>query len=199
MSNIERKFYGVGYLGEGDYTYRINGKETLTHIMWRDMLKRCYSEKYHEKKPSYIGCTVDKEWHNFQVFAKWFDENYYEVEGQTINLDKDILNKGNKIYSSNNCVFVPQNINTLFISQKSKRGKYPIGVSYDKEKSKYRADCRNNGKNVNLGRYSSVEDAFNSYKVHKEKLIKEIAEQYKEHIPSTLYNAMILYKVDIND
>ena len=86
------------------------------------MLRRCYDEKLHKKYPTYIDCKVCEEWLNFQNFAKWYYNNYYEIENEKICLDKDILHKGNKIYSPDNCVFVPNNINVLFVKSDKSRG-----------------------------------------------------------------------------
>jgi hypothetical protein len=59
-------------------------------------------------------------------------------------LDKDILVKGNKVYSPDACVFVPQCINILFTkshkSHKTKE-KLPMGVNFDSKRNKYRAYC----------------------------------------------------------
>lgn len=66
------------------------------------MLERCYSQTYQEKFPAYKGCSVVEDWHNFQIFAKWFDENY--VEGYHI--DKDIKIDGNRVYGPDTCMFV---------------------------------------------------------------------------------------------
>jgi hypothetical protein len=163
-------------------------------------MNRCYNEKYQEKRPTYLGCTVDSYFHNFQNFAKWYDENYYEIEGQRMELDKDILIKGNKIYSPETCVFVPQFINSLFVKSDTKRGGLPLGVHFDKQTKKYRASCNNGkGKQVPLGRFNSPEDAFQSYKKFKEDVIKKVAEEYKDNIPNVLYEAMINYKVEITD
>lgn len=113
----ERTAFGVGYLGDGHYKSKIRRKSTPYYHTWRHMLERCYSKKYQEKHPTYKGCVVAEEWHNFQNFAKWYEDNYYEVEGQIIDLDKDILVKGNKTYSPQTCVFAPQSINKLFTSR----------------------------------------------------------------------------------
>lgn len=95
----ERTVYGVGYLGEGKYKCKENGKYTKCYKVWNSMLQRCYDKKYHRKEPTYKDCEVSEEWHNFQSFAEWYDKNYYEIEGETMALDKDILIKHNKIYS----------------------------------------------------------------------------------------------------
>ena len=34
------------------------------------MLERFHDSKYQEKRPTYIGCSVAEEWHNFQIFAE---------------------------------------------------------------------------------------------------------------------------------
>lgn len=193
----ERRFYNKGYVGEGIYKIKINGKPTKHYKTWQAMLKRAYYPKYKQQHPTYIGCEVYSSWHNFQVFSEWIDKNYYEIEGEQVCLDKDILCKGNKIYSPNTCVFVPQRINNLFTKSDKARGDLPIGVSY--RYKKYVASCRVNGKTKHLGSYDTKEEAFQVYKKFKENYIKEVAEEYKNVIPQKLYEAMIKYEVEIDD
>lgn len=193
----ERRTFGVGYLGEGKYTMSMNGKHTKCYSTWLNMLARCYHKE--NEKNYYQICEVRHEWHNFQGFSDWFQANYYEIEGQLMNLDKDILCKGNKIYSPDTCVFVPQNINKLFTKRDNCRGDLPIGVVYNKSNKKYNARCDVNGKKKTLGYYNTPEEAFQVYKNFKENYIKEVAEEYKNVIPQKLYKAMINYKVEIND
>ena len=106
--------YNIGRLGQGKYKSKFNKKQTIQYQYWFDMMKRCYSKDYHKRFPTYKGCTVCEEWLNYQNFGKWFDDNFYQIENEIMCLDKDILHKGNKIYSPDTCVFVPQRINTLF-------------------------------------------------------------------------------------
>ena len=196
---FEPTVYGIGYLGTGNAIVSINGKHTEQYNHWYSMLQRCHSEKYHIKQPSYIGCSVYEEWHNFQNFALWYNENYYEVDGEVMALDKDILVKGNKIYSPETCIFVPQKINSLFIKCDRARGELPIGVC--KHNNKYVAYCSDTNKNKHLGYFDTVEEAFNAYKTAKENLIKEVANEYYNNnlIPFELYEAMYNYEVDIDD
>lgn len=107
--------YGVADIGVGDYKIYENGKVLKRYTTWHAIAERCYSKKYKEKKNSYEGITMCEEWLNYQNFSKWYDENYYEVEGERIELDKDILVRGNKIYSPDTCIFVPSSINRAFI------------------------------------------------------------------------------------
>lgn len=195
----DKTVYNIGYLGEGKYKTRENSKHTIQNKYWMNMLNRCYCKEYKIKQPTYKNVICCNEWHNFQNFGKWFDENYYTINNERMALDKDILYKGNKIYSPNTCIFVPQRINSLFVKNNKDRGKYPIGVSYNKSRNKYFVQCSDKKKSNFLGRYETVEEAFNTYKHFKEQYIKQVADEYKDKIPKKLYDAMYNWKVEIND
>ena len=200
----ERSTFGVGYIGEGKYKVRKNGKLTKCYATWHDMLRRCYSEESHKKNPTYIDCEVDEDWLNFQNYGKWYDENFYEVEGERMALDKDILVKGNKIYSPETCIFVPQTINSLFVKSDKTRGESCIGTS-PLENGKYRARCNlinpktGKSKQKHLGYYNTELEAFEVYKYYKEKNIKQVADYYFGRIPQKLYDGMYSYEVEIDD
>jgi hypothetical protein len=196
----DKSVYGAGFLGEGKYKPKVNGKASYQYEVWNPMLKRCCSEKFKEKYTTYKDCAIAEEWLNFQNFAKWYDENYYNVDGERMNLDKDILVKGNKLYSPETCVFVPIRINNLFLKRDKVRGDLPIGVIRVKNTEKYDANCINSkGKIIHLKRHNTPEDAFRVYKEFKEQVIKEVAEEYKDKIPTKLYNALLNYQVEITD
>lgn len=197
----EKRFLGIGYIGEGKYVF----KKNKCSDAWSEILRRCYSKEFQEKRPTYTDCIVCEEWHNFQNFAKWYEENYYECNGETIHLDKDILYKNNKIYSPKTCVFVPKRINVLFTKCDKNRGNFPIGVSWCERDSVFRSYCsiynyeKSKQEYVYLGSYHSANEAFMAYKNFKEKYIKEVADEYKNLIPIELYMALYRYKVEITD
>lgn len=192
VGNVKNKnkktHFGVGYLGYGNY---IGNVSDLKYRVWRGMLERCYGLR--KSKSSYIGCKVHSDWHNFQIFAKWYEENY--IKG--FHIDKDILIKGNKLYSAKTCCFVPKEINCCLVLKKSFRGNYPIGMCMDGKKLK----CVVNkyGKSVNLGRFIDENEAFQVYKLEKELYIKELANKYKDVITKDCYNALINWKIEITD
>ena len=107
--------YGFGYFGIGEFKACENGKITKCYSTWSHMFRRCYDSNFHKKFPTYENCSVAEKWNNYQIYAKWHNENYYEIENEIMTLDKDILCKGNKIYAPDNCVFVPNSINVLFV------------------------------------------------------------------------------------
>ena len=199
----EPRYFGVGYLGEGEYKVFENGRDTDKYKIWHNMLQRCYDPKYHKKHPSYKGCKIEDHWLNFQNMGKWLENNYYEVPGEKMHLDKDILCKGNKMYSRSTCIFVPERINKLFIKRNNNRGKDPIGA-HPNSSGNYEARCSNGyGKQVSLGTYSTKEEAFQVYKEYKENLIKETIDSYEGKIPEPFYSklkvAMYNYEVEIDD
>lgn len=194
-----KSFHGVGYNGVGTAKKNINGKNTPSYNVWRGMIDRCYGDFNTGNNVVYNDCFVCDEWHNFQVFDKWYNENYYQIDGRKMQLDKDILLKGNREYSPQNCVFVPSNINVLFRSSKN-RGKYPIGVT-EHTANRYRASTINQftNKKVYLGLFITPELAFYEYKRYKEQHIKDVADYYKNDIPQKLYEAMYKWEVEITD
>lgn len=190
--------YEIGYIGE-EKTVDDNRKILTSYKHWVSMLKRCYDEKFHSKHKTYIGCTVCKEWHNYSNFKKWFNENYYEIDGETMALDKDILVKENKIYSPKTCIFVPGRINGLFVKREAELRDYPIEVEKIKGKNKYIARLKKYGKLTHIGVSDTPEGAFDLHKQAKEQYIKEVADEYKDKIPQKLYDAMYRYEVEITD
>ena len=199
----EPRIFNIGYLGEGKYKVSENRKLKREFVIWHAMIKRCYNPKYQERNSTYKGCKVEDYLLNFQHMGEWINENYYEIPGETMCLDKDILYKGNKVYSRDTCIFVPERINNLFVKSDKARGKCPIGVT-ELPSGTYQVYCSNRyGKSVYLGRYNSKEEAFQVYKQYKEKVIKEVIDSYEGKIPEPYYsklrNAMYNYKVEIDD
>ena len=200
VNNYHPSVYGLGFLGSGEYKSRDeNGNKTKCYRSWYNIFIRCCDEKRLKKFPTYRDCFINEELYNFQNFAKWFDENYYEIEGERMCLDKDILVKGNKEYRFDRMIFVPERINTLFIKSDAVRGKYPIGVSYHKASGKYATSILKHNKDEWLGLYNTPNEAFIAYKEAKEAYIKQVADEYKGRIPDRLYEAMYKWRVEKDD
>lgn len=191
-------FLGIGYMGIGEFMSKQNGKTTKHYETWKNMLVRAYSNKYRLKYLSYKDVTVCEEWHCFQNFAKWFDENREEYMNEW-HLDKDILVKGNKIYSPETCCFVPSVINYLFTKREAKRGNLPIGVVFVKISERYQAIMNETVSKKGLGTYDTPEEAFTAYKIGKEAKIKYIAKGWKDLLKPNVYQALINYQVEITD
>ena len=102
-----------------------NGKKGMCpyYLRWRDMLRRCYSNKCQQRYPTYRGCEVDERWHSFMTFRAWMIEQPWQ--GQ--HLDKDFVGNG-KEYSPESCRFISAELNKLFNDHGNARGDLPQGV-----------------------------------------------------------------------
>lgn len=198
----DKSLYGIGYIGVGKYnSSKQNKKVHHCYLIWRHIFDRCYGENMDNKHMAYQDCEVCEEWHCFQNFAEWYMTNYYNVDNEQMDVDKDILTHGNRIYCPERCMIVPSRINCLFAKSKAIRGDLPIGVSrYWYDNNRYLASVKiGNSKSLHIGIYNSVADAFCAYKIEKEKLIKDVADEYKDKIPKQLYDALYAYEVLITD
>lgn len=191
---LEPVMCGRGYYGRGGVNCT-----SKVYLRWHDMMNRCYNEKFLERNPQYRECTVCEEWWNFSNFEKWYNDNWYVIDTERMDLDKDILFKGNNEYSPATCCIVPHGINTLFLTSKNSRGNLPIGIYFDRDKNKYRACMSYYGAQIKIGTFDTAEEAFNRYKEYKEDFIKDVAKQYRGMIPDKVYYAMLNWKIEITD
>ena len=190
--------YSVGILGI-KYPSKINGVQTKEYVLWKNMLQRCYSDIYKKKRPTYEGCDVSNNFKSYEYFYEWCHKQIgFCNEGWQ--LDKDLLTKGNKVYSENTCIFIPQEINLLLTKCTASRGKHLIGVYWNKKDNAFVVKvAKNKGKREWLGSFNTELEAFNAYKKAKESFIKEQAEKWEGQIDYRAYNALMKYEVSIDD
>ena len=190
--------YGVGISGT-KYPSTINGRNTKEYALWCDMLRRCYSDNSKKKRPTYEGCKVSENFKSFEYFYEWCHKQVgFGNEGW--HLDKDLLIKGNKVYSEDSCVFIPKEINLVLTKCVTSRGKYLIGVCWCNTKKAFISQVRKNkGKSERLGIFKTEIEAFNAYKKAKESFVKEQADKWKDQIDERAYEALMNYEVDIDD
>ena len=176
------------------------GKCDPLYRKWNGMMQRCYNPKNKIGNPTYEACTSSETFRYFSKFKSW----YYSQIGcdqEGWHLDKDILVKGNKLYSENTCCIVPPEINSLILKADRIRGKYPIGVYHDTSKihKRFSARVSKNGKHKRFGSYLTPEEAFAVYKREKEKYIKEVANKWKDQIDPRVYESLMNWTIEITD
>ena len=190
--------FGVGILGT-KYPSRVDGVKTKEYVLWVNMLKRCYNDTYQKKQPTYKDCEVSENFKSYEYFYEWCHKQV-GFGNKDWQLDKDLLIKGNKVYSESTCVFIPQEINSVLTKRESMRGEYLIGVCWDKTNKAFKAMVsRSKGRSEYLGLFNTEIEAFNTYKQAKESFIKEQAEKWKGKIDPRAYNALMNYEVNIDD
>jgi len=183
--NKRSLIYGVG-INDADYMvlHHRGGKKNLCQYykIWICMLTRCYSEKYQYRQPTYKGCYVCKDWLTFTVFKRWMQS--YDWKGKF--LDKDIINPGNKVYSSENCAFVSREINNLLTDSAGARGDHPIGVNFRRNRFESRISI--DGRRFHLGTFKNAKDASDKYITAK---VADVISKADEQIDSRLRDGLI--------
>jgi len=180
--------YNIGYFGLGTHKSSTNNKKTKTYTTWKSMLSRCYEIKHLNNYPTYKDVTVCKEWHNFQNFVAWFEENWKPWMDSSWHLDKDVICKECKIYSPETCAFIPLQINLIGFKE-DKITTIPM------RKDKYVVQCSNKELKKVIKCFDNKNEAVLFYKEIKESHIKSLAEEWKNLIDKRVYNILNNYKV----
>jgi len=189
--------YGVG-VNDWVGNISVDGKPIREYKLWVNMLERCFDQKLKQKYPTYEDATCSKDWLSMTTFI----EDVSQMRGYALSgwaLDKDIIQKGNKLYSKDTCCFVPHEVNNLLTKRDNSRGEFPVGVNFHKATGKFGAQIRINGKKKFLGRFTTPEEAFQAYKTAKEAQIKAVADKWKHLLDERVYLALLDYEVTIND
>lgn len=168
-------------VNDADYNVNptINGRKVMcpAYMAWVSMIGRCYSSKYQEKQPTYIGVTVCDEWRSFMKFREWWLENH--VYGWQ--MDKDLLTDDRQ-YSPTSCIYVPGWLNTFTNDCGGRRGALMIGVTFEKRIGRFRATCSNPsiGTNERLGCFLTETEAHVAWLRRKLALAKELKDEMDE-------------------
>ena len=193
--SMRKPVYGAG-INDLDYIIleRLpNGKykHCPYYLRWKNMLERCFSDHYKAKWPTYTNVTCCDDWLIASNFIDWMKQQDWKDK----HLDKDILRKNNKTYAPDFCLFIPQELNKLLNFNQRQRGKYGIGISEYRD-GKYKAAIRDNGRNLHLGWYDSIEEVQNVYLEAKKNLIAQAAHDHK-HLHPNLESRLISIANDL--
>lgn len=180
--------YGVGYLGIGKYKARKESKGmTKEYVMWTNMLSRCYGQPYRDNPANptrYDDCTVCKEWHNFQNFAKWCNEqpNFGKPR---YSLDKDMTEFGNTSYCPEKCYILPPKVNSVIKMLEWKvNTDLPRGVYGDR-------GCYASHFGGKSFYHTNLEKVRYWYITNKKAAVTEVATNYKNEISQNIYENLM--------
>ena len=169
--------------GNGLWVRSYNPSTNIQHTtragsLWSGINMRCkVGGSCQARRPTYVGTTNG--FKDFQEFAEWCQHQYgyvnKESNGKFWQLDKDLKIQGNKVYSPETCIFVPNRINSLLTSCDSSRGSTPLGVCWHKGNMKFNSKCRDkiNGRR-DLGCFDSELEAHQAWQRYKIDLIRRI-------------------------
>ena len=195
MTFGRRPVQGIGINDVYDDPFIGKTPQAKYYKVWLSIYFRCYSPRCHQKLPTYMNCSVSKEWIYLSNFREWFNQNY--VEGY--HLDKDLLFPGNKVYGPNTCVFVTSNINSLFVFSNSTRGKYPLGVNFHKTSNLFEAKCKDGKGNRIRKTFKDPTEGHFFYLEQKINIINQyLEEDHSEQIKTGLnrWKQLLTYHVN---
>lgn len=167
MRKKTKLVYGVGR-NDAEYSVYQGEWRCPFYQVWIGMLKRSYCLSLHKVSPSYAGCSVAPEWHSLSAFKEWMSSK----DWAGLELDKDILIPGNKVYGPDNCVFVTRALNTFVTDSGRARGEFPTGVAWSKSAGKFIATCKDPfaKRLAYLGYHSCAQDAHEAWRKKKHSL-----------------------------
>lgn len=180
-----RLVYGVG-INDLDYvvtkyekTKIANGYATKLvwicpfYSQWKNLLTRCFSDKFKNVNKSYQNVTCSDEWLRASVFKDWMQSQDWEGK----QLDKDLLVRGNTLYSEKTCCFLSRKINSFLLDQREGKVVGLQGVSRCKESKNFQAGCNNPFASTGkyLGCFSDPLDAHEAWRKQKHLYSIELA------------------------
>lgn len=188
---LGKTVFGVGYFGVGPHLARYPGRGgacTKEYNTWNSMMMRCYgSNRDASMLRNYGDCIVCDEWHNYQTFADWC-QTQPEMLCEGSSLDKDILVKGNREYSPENCCFVPSAINTAVTSAKHTNTTGSAGVW--NQNGSFVAEITLCGEGFAIGSFDTLDKAAYMRKSIKEAYIRGLAYVHKDKMSAKAYEQL---------
>lgn len=176
MDKLKPSIFGVGIIG-----YINVAENKKAYSLWTGMLNRCYNSTY-SKSASYKSCQVSSEFLRFDKFANWCKSQIgFGVKGWE--MDKDILVKGNTIYSATTCCFVPKMINASVSKQNSS------GV-YQRKNGSWVSKVTIQNTKKTLSGFKTQDEAREAYVTAKITNIRELAETWKDQLHPDVYTAL---------
>ena len=198
---VERKDVSTLIHGAGRndvlFQVTVGDNHIWQYDLWKTMIRRSFNGEYKARNPTYQDVTCCDEWLSFATFVEWVNKEVgYSGKPAGVELDKDVIARGNKCYSPEACSFVPKAVNNLLTDSNAIRGKYPVGVSLNTLSQSYRSALKCYGKRKHLGSYSTPEEAFLAYKVAKEAQIKAVANQYRDALKPAVYESLMNWEIE---
>lgn len=186
--------------------YREDGVRLQNHtrasVLWNNLQSRCRTGSAQQRNNvCYTIC--ENRFENYDKFTDWCQDQYGYMNknpsGTFWSLDKDVLLHGNRVYSPDTCLFIPQHVNNVLVGSDKTRGDFPIGVSEHIQGScvRYMAGCRKRDGSNYLGVYLTAIEAHRAWQEAKIERILEEAEDHRQH--TKLFDALLRHAERIQD
>lgn len=221
--NLDNNWYkNLIWISDKDYRNLMSGKVTLEELNLEQEYIEFQNKASHEAMKKYgaikTRCDKTKKYDNIhkcyddvtmwqgwidepKSFVRWYLENYYEVDGEEMVIDKDLFSGKSKIYSPDTCCILPQTINVLLTNcqkhyfENGENG-LPLGISRSRDGYYGTIQFTGTGKRMKLSEWSTPEEAFAEYKVMKEADFRMVVAKYIDKIPRYIYEKLINLEIE---
>lgn len=169
---------------------------TPAHKLWQRLIRIDRGQEL-----SGVRDNLCEEWKDFNNFEKWYNQHYYEIEGEEVGFSYRFWDIYNTWISPETSCFLPKKLNHLIskMSQAGEKGLL-INIMVDgKNKDKY---VIRKGNELGIVYSDSKEEIIEIRKIMLRKEFAEIAEKYKGYLPETIYNRLLnddFYEVNKNE
>lgn len=191
---------------EQEYIEYENKATAYAYKVYNGIKARCGDTKDKDNvRACYDRSAMWQVWcDNPKVFVKWYLGHYYEVDGEEMDVDKDLFGDGSGMYHEDFCCILPKGLNTMLANAKKhyKEGEtpenvLPLGVRYNSKLNKYYGEIIFTGteKLRRLSDWNTPEEAFAEYKLMKQADILRVAAEYREKVPEYIYKALLKVEV----
>jgi len=189
-----------------EYIEYVNKASHQAYKVYNGIKARCSDTKGKDNiRACYDESTMWQVWlDDPKTFVKWYLEHYYEVDGEEMDVDKDLFGDGSGMYHPDFCCILPKGLNAMlanskkpYFKGKTEENSLPLGVRYNSKLKKYYGEITFTGteKPIPLSYYDTPEEAFAEYKVMKQADICRVSAMYKESIPDYIYDRLLKVEV----
>lgn len=134
-----------------EYVQYITLKSNAAYSIWNGIYNRCYRTKECNAGECYENYTMCELWLNDKdALVEWYNANYYECDGESMAMDKDLLFPDNTEYAPDKCCILPQTLNTMLSNCKkhklfkwrTSKKELPLGVRYSESMKMYYGEIK---------------------------------------------------------
>lgn len=136
------------------------GSYSRLYKIWHSMRSRCYC-KSHLSYKNYggRGIKICDEWQDFDIFAKWAQDNGYDPNAKRSECTLDRIDV-NGDYCPENCRFVPMLIQVVNQRISSRNTSGYVGIVFVPKLNKWHAKIGIGYKNIHLKDYDTQKEAL---------------------------------------
>lgn len=180
-------------VGVGVCDISTKGLERL-HNVWSGVVYRTTGRV---ETTTYKDAKICDSWLVFSNFVKDLEGMVGFKHGNDFDwhLDKDLLIKGNKLYSKETCCLVPREVNNLLINSKKDCSISKQGVHWSNSKNRFVAQLSTSEGRKFLGHFKDEQSAYDAYKKAKESHVKLVANKYKGVIDHRVYENLMSWEL----